>query len=222
MRNQFIFSLMAMLLSSFSIISCGHKTADSHDPQPLSDQQALETQKHVNRFFHSEVIPKIKESWNAMADSGKTVTYHYQYRRNHDRWEFNQMDKMESDLSGHSDTIAMLFMAKAVAGTHFPIEKRMEQDTIFNLYWSWPVPFPEGEFDPLTGEFMARQNNGGASGGCDGRGTRAHCTYCGKNGDCPLVCVGYNECNNTGGACWELYECASGGPFGKFSTNVMR
>jgi len=206
------------------ISACGKKHASNdNDPmRPVTDQEALETQRNVNRYFHNDVIPKLVDGWKELKDTDKYVTYHYEYVKRHNRWEFNEMDKVESTLSGHADTLAQRFMGKAIASTYFPIEKRMEKDSVFDLYWTWPVPFPEGTFDQNTGEFTARQNNGGTTGGCDGRGTRAHCNVCSRNLNCLLVCVGAAECSRDDRSCWELYECASGGPFGGFSTNVMR
>ncbi len=212
-----------LLLAVLMFISCGKKHAPptSDALHPVSEQEALETQRNVNRYFHSEVIPKLENGWKELKDSGVYVTYHYQYIKRHHRWEFNEMDNVESTLSPHADTVAQRFMAKAVVGTYFPIEKRMEKDSIFDLYWTWPMPFPEGTFDQYSGEFTARQNTGGATGGCDGRGTRAHCNVCSRNLDCLLVCVGAAECSRDDRSCWELYECASGGPFGRFSSNAV-
>jgi|WetSurMetagenome_2_1015567.scaffolds.fasta_scaffold444109_1 hypothetical protein len=222
-HTHFLFPTVLLLLF-VSFISCGKKhTAPTSDAlKPVSEQEALETQQNVNRYFHSQVIPKLVDGWKELRDSDKFVTYHYRYLKNHHRWEFSEMEKVESTLSGHADTLAQRFMGKAIAWTYFPIEKRMEKDSVFDLYWTWPVPFPEGTFDQNTGEFTALRNTGGATGGCDGRGTRAHCNVCSRNLDCLLVCVGAAECNTDNHSCWELYECASGGPFGKFSSNVMR
>jgi len=221
-QNPSLFISLFLLL----IISpaCGRKHSEpiSDALRPVSEQEALETQRNVNRYFHSQVIPKLSHGWAELKDTDKYVTYHYEYVKRHNRWQFNQMDKVESTLSPHNDTVAQRFMAKAVVGSSFPIEKRMEKDSVFNLYWTWPMPFPEGTFDQNTGEFTARQNNGGSTGGCDGRGTRAHCNVCSRNLDCLLVCVGAAECSRDDRSCWELYECASGGPFGKFASNSMR
>jgi hypothetical protein len=114
-------------------------------------------------------------------------------------------------------------MAKAVVGSYFPIEKRMEKDSVFDVYWTWPMPFPEGTFDQNTGEFKAKQNDGaGGTGGCDGKGTKAYCKACGEGNTCINVCVGYSECSVDRTSCLLKRYCASGGPFDGASTNVIR
>jgi hypothetical protein len=223
MKSTMLFFTAVLLVISISCKDCKKEVAPTSDAlRPVTEKEALVTQQNINRYFHSQVIPILTNGWKELKDSNAFVTYHYEYIKKHNRWEFNGMDKIESTLSGHADTLAQRFMGKAVVGTYFPIEKRMEKDSVLDLYWTWPVPFPEGTFDQNTGEFTARQNNGGSTGGCDGRGTRAHCNVCSRNLDCLLVCVGAAECSRDDHSCWELYQCVSGGPFGGFSINVMR
>jgi len=205
-------------------MACGKKHGvDTSSSGSISDQEALETQRNVNRYFHSQVIPKLEHGWSELKDTGKYVTYHYRYIKKHNRWEFNEMEKMESTLSPHNDTVAQRFMAKAVVGSFFPIEKRLEKDSVFDLYWTWPMPFPEGTFDQNTGEFTPRLNNsGGRTGGCDGRGTKAYCKSCGRDMTCINVCVGSKTCKVDRNSCLLEDPCASGGVFGGSTVNAIQ
>ena len=120
--NSILASSLVILL--IYCVACGRKhTAEptSDALRPVSEQEAMETQKNINRYFHSQVIPKLVNGWKELKDTNKFVTYHYEYLKRHNRWEFNGMDVVETTLSPHNDTVAQRFMAKAVVGTIFTI-----------------------------------------------------------------------------------------------------
>jgi hypothetical protein len=208
-KNPSLF--ISLLLLLIIVIACGKKHAvDTLSSDSISDQEALETQRNVNRYFHSQVIPKLEHGWSELKDTGKYVTYHYRYIKKHNRWEFNEMEKMESTLSPHNDTVAQRFMAKAVVGSFFPIEKRLEKDSVFDLYWTWRCLFRKEHFDQNTGEFKARQMMAEmAQVVCDGKGTKAYCKACGEGNTCINVCVGYSECSVDRTSCLLKRYCAS-------------
>ena len=222
MRIQLYTTLLCL---SILLIACFRKEDDGKVSNPdVTDEQAIATQNHINTYFHRNIIPQIDSAWNAMADSGKTVTYHYTFLRKDSTWHFHGLERMESELTGNNDSVAIAIMSSAMLRSTFPVEQRLAKDSMFNVYWTWPVPFPEGEYDESTGVFMLKATSGGASGkGCDGYGARPHCTMCGPNSDCPLVCVGSLECSNQAdGSCWAFGVCASGGPFSRVSVNLIQ
>jgi hypothetical protein len=222
MKNLSI--LILSLSLCLSLLSC-FKTREQEVINPIvTDEQAVATQQQVNHFFHTDIIPKIDSAWNAMPDSGKSVVYHYTFLRKDSTWHFHSIEFDSSDLSARSDSIALSIMSAAMVRSTFPVEERLAKDSAFHLFWIWPIPFPEGEYDSTKQEFIARMNNSGSNkGGCDGYGVRARCTMCGDNDDCPLVCVGSLECaNQPDGSCWATGVCASGGPFGRTMVNFRQ
>ena len=74
----------ALLFILIFCIACGKKhTAPSSDAlRPVSEQEAMETQRNVNRYFHSDVIPKLQDGWKELRDTAKYVTYHYTFIKN--------------------------------------------------------------------------------------------------------------------------------------------
>jgi hypothetical protein len=234
MRNHHYLSLpckpkhilcVGLSLSLCLILSSCFKTREQEVINPVvTDEQAVATQQIVNHFFHTDIIPKIDSTWNAMPDSGKSVVYHYVFLRKDSTWHFNSIETDSSDLSERSDSIALSIMSAALVRSSFPVEERLAKDSAFHLFWIWPIPFPEGEYDTTKQEFIARLNTGGGNrGGCDGYGVRARCTMCGTNNDCPLVCVGSLECDNQAdGSCWAMGVCASGGPFRRTVANLIQ
>ena len=78
MKNLNSHALLALLLLIICIAACGKKhTAPTSDAlRPVSEQEALETQQNVNRYFHNEVIPKLESGWAELKDTNKYVTYH--------------------------------------------------------------------------------------------------------------------------------------------------
>jgi len=211
MKNTNTILLIIFSTCNLIFLSCGKQKNDSH---VFTEKETIETQKHINRFFHKEIIPRIQTAWSQLSDSSKAITYEYNYVKNGDRWIFKDLRKNESSLSPKDDSMALSIMVNAVKGSFFPQMEDQKQDSTLTLYWSWPVPFPEGTFDDASGEFIAKQNTGGGStGGCDGHGTKAKCFTCVKQ-SCETVCVGYQTCVTDANSCTSTKRCASGGPFG--------
>lgn len=210
------------IFAALLCISCGKKQPDTEvEAEPeMADTLAIESQKHINRYFHREVIHKFRQGWTEISDSGKSVTFEYTYTRDRDRWIFDQVRTEATTLKGSNDSLALALMSSATAGTVFPATI-FKEDSLLTLFWTWPVPFPEGTFDHEKGEFVAHQGTGGSSEGCDGHGTKAFCKTC-SNHKCLTVCVGYKTCNEVQNSCEAKQRCASGGPFGSLSGNVIQ
>ena len=174
------------------------------------------TQKAINRYFHSAVMPKLKPCWGRVQGKG-TVVVKYLYADNgKGGWSFQSIAGSRSDLPKGQEKAAVDCMQQAARGTSFPKEKT-DKGKSYLIGWAWPVPLP-----PDADQQVARMlgSNGGEGGGCDGRGAEALCLTCAGR-DCPWVCVGYNECTQQatkpGGfdsICTVGGQCASGGPFG--------
>jgi hypothetical protein len=179
---------------------------------------SVATQKRINRYFHTVVMPKLKACWNRIQGKG-TIEVKYLYADNgKGGWAFKTIHGSKSNLPKGQEEVAVSCMQKAVAGTSFPREKS-EKGASYLISWAWPVPFP-----PDAEQQVARMwgSGGGQGGGCDGHGAAARCLTCkGSPLNCVYVCVGSNTCEvqatKPGGfdsICTEGGQCASGGSFG--------
>lgn len=184
-------------------------------------EESVATQKRINRYFHSVVMPKLKTCWNQIQGSG-TIEMQYSYEdKAKEGWAFKTLKVGKSDLPKGQDEVALACMQKAVTATSFQKEKG-DVGASYSINWSWPVPFPTDA--PQQAEAMFRSNGGSGEGGCDGHGAAASCVTCaGYPVSCVAVCVGGNPpCEMTenplrGGfrrSCQVGTGCASGGSFG--------
>jgi hypothetical protein len=184
-------------------------------------KESVATQKRINRYFHSVVVPKLKSCWDQVRGSG-TIEMKYSYEdKAREGWAFKTLKVGRSDLPKGQDEVALACMQKAVTGTSFPKEKG-DAGASYSINWSWPVPFPPDAAQQA--EAMFRSNGGSGEGGCDGHGAAASCVTCsGYPVSCVTVCVGGNPpCEMTenplpGGfrrTCTVGTGCASGGGFG--------
>ena len=191
--------------------------------QTFTIERQVSTQQRINRYFHGDVVPKLKNCWSNVQGKG-TIALKYTYTKSGGRWMFSRLETEQSTLRRGQASIASRCMSDAVRGTSFPSDGTESTATTYVLKWTWPVPFPANAAQLTSAMFAARANNGGSDGGgCDGRGTPAKCYTCGKGGICLTVCVGSTECKTTteakGGSSITTCEatpgtCASGGGFG--------
>ncbi len=191
--------------------------------QPFTIERQVDTQQRINRYFHGDVVSKLKNCWGNVQGKG-TIAMKYTYTKTGGRWVFSRLESDRSTLPRGQDTVAKGCMLGAVRGTSFPVDSEESTEKTFVVSWNWPVPFPTNAAQLTSAMFAARANNGGGGGGCDGRGAPAGCYTCSTAGgdlSCKTVCVGYKECQITvqgGGSktCGAAYSgaCASGGPFG--------
>lgn len=196
--------------------------------QTATERVALEktvpAQQRINRYFHGDVVPKLRNCWSGVQGKGK-VELKYTYANSSGRWVLSKVESGPSTLPRGQEAVALKCMQDATRGTSFPMDSGERSQSTFEVNWTWPVPFPVNA-DKLTSTmFSARMNNGGTgSGGCDGAGTAAKCYTCSKDGHaCEKVCVGYKTCavSYPGALCGAQGSCASGGPFGVSGGVIM-
>ena len=186
-------------------------------------EREVGTQQRINRYFHGDVVPKLKNCWSNVQGKG-TIAVKYTYAKAGARWKFNGLETDQSTLPRGQDNVALKCMLDAVRGTSFPVEGAESTENKFVLSWEWPVPFPANANQLTTAMFAARRASGGSGGdGCDGHGAPAKCYSCsGKDSSCLRVCVGIDvPCtvrldsnNNIVGCSVAGNACASGGLFG--------
>jgi hypothetical protein len=218
------FIALAMVYSQSSLQTRQTATAGTQ----LTAERVVTTQQRINRYFHSDVIPKLSPCWSSLRGNG-TIGMKYTFTKSAGRWIFKEVETEQSTLPSGQDAIALKCMRVAVGSTSFPVDREESTQTNFVVRWNWPVPLPTNSSQLATRMFSARANNGGGGGGCDGRGTAAKCFACkASNQDlkCEEVCVGYSSCSITvqsggGKTCSRETACASGGPFGVSGTVVI-
>ncbi len=193
---------------------------DSKAVQQIAREKTITTQQRLNRYFHGDVVPKLKNCWSRVQGRG-TIALKYTYTKGSGKWMFDKLEVSQSTLPSGQDAVALRCMLDAVRSTSFPVEQGEGAQNNFVLNWSWPVPFPANANELTSAMFAARSaGGGGTGGGCDGRGASAKCYNCGADAaSCPKVCVGYDRCSinheKDGGVnCSASGACASGGPFG--------
>jgi hypothetical protein len=178
--------------------------------------ESVAAQKHINRYFHDVVMPRLTPCWNRVEATGR-VELKYVYERDAmRRWTFKQVEAGRTDLPPAPNAAALACMRLAVAGTSFPSEPR-EVGESYALVWTWPVPLPpdvERQYARMLG------NSGGEGTGCDGHGAPAACVTCSLVATCLTVCVGrpppctIQEFPGGTRTCTAGGECASGGLLG--------
>jgi hypothetical protein len=186
-------------------------------------ERQIGTQQRINRYFHGNVVSKLKNCWGNVQGKG-TIAMKYTYTKTGGRWVFSRLETDRSTLPRGQDTVAKGCMSGAVRGTSFPVDAAESTEKTFVISWNWPVPFPTNAAQLTSAMFAARANNGGGDGGCDGRGAPASCYNCSVSEgklSCKTVCVGFKECELSdlpGGnkSCGAKHSgaCASGGPYG--------
>ncbi len=192
---------------------------DSQAVQRIGLEKTITTQQRLNRYFHGEVVPKLKDCWSRVQGKG-IIALKYTYTKGSGKWMFDKLEVSQSTLPRGQDAVALRCMQDAVRGTSYPVEEGEGAQNSFVLNWSWPVPFPANANELTSAMFAARAagGGGGGTGGCDGEGTAAKCYTCSQDAkSCLKVCVGYNSCLLSPGTftpCTAAGSCASGGPFG--------
>jgi hypothetical protein len=226
---------IALILVALLNTSCQSALFGRQDEEKLTAAQQLKLsektvsmQQRINRYFHSEVVPKLKSCWTTLQGAGMIgIEYTYQ-RDTSGRWLWSKLAHSTSTLPSTQESIALQCMEQSVRGTSFPIEESDGAGDTFVVKWNWPVPFPTNADEQTRTMFAAKPaGGGGGTGGCDGKGTAPKCIpdNC-PRGKCPIksVCVGYAVCALRGGpegGCDFRAPCASGGPFGVADGAVM-
>ena len=187
-----------------------HQTVD----QARKPENTIATQQRINRYFHGDVVPKLKHCWTEVKGSG-TITFEYNYANGGGGWKWQRLRIASSTLPASQNTVALKCMEDSVRGTRFSGAGAELKQNSFVLHWTWPVPFPANA-EALTATMFAAKGFGGSgTGGCDGHGAAAACYTCESYSSCIKVCVGSDSCTvHKEGLCIEAGACASGGPYG--------
>jgi hypothetical protein len=192
-------------------------TGNQSVDQAMKAENTVATQQRINRYFHGDVVPKLKDCWDRINGPG-TIMFEYNYGRAGSRWTFQKVSVKNSSLPAGQNSVALKCMQDAVRSTSFAGEGAELKEKTFVLNWTWSVPFP-ADAEQLKTAMWGRRGSGGggsSSGGCDGRGAAAACYNCKLESpvSCPKVCVGYQTCTADQNGCSMGGACASGGPFG--------
>lgn len=188
-------------------------------------KESVATQKRINRYFHTVVVPNLKTCWDRVQGKG-TIEMQYLYENDaKGGWAFKMLKGGKSTLPKGQDEIAMACMQQAVTATSFPREA--DTGDSYFIDWNWPVPMPPDASQQV--ERMLVSGGGEGGGGCDGHGASARCVTCsGSPLTCAYVCVGSTTCQVQAthpggftGICTEGGKCASGGPFGVVGGMIM-
>jgi hypothetical protein len=193
---------------------------DSEAVQRIALEKTVTTQQRLNRYFHGDVVPRLKDCWSRVQGKG-TIALKYTYTKGSGKWMLDKLEVSESTLPRGQDAVALRCMQDAVRGTSYPVDQAEGNQNNFVLNWTWPVPFPADANEQNSVMFAGRNGGGGGGGGCDGHGATPKCFTCTSfgNGSCVKVCVGKSMCviTNTKDASTcsgQGDNCASGGPFG--------
>jgi len=224
--NRTIITIAGVALTLVGLVAASSQTRRTTEvgqtrvtatPQQRAQlEKAVTTQQRLNRYFHADVIPKLKNCWSSVLGKG-SIELEHNYKKGPDgSWAPTGVALARSALPRGQEVNALRCMQDATRGTSFPAEGS-DAATTYTIKWTWPVPFPSNAAQLTTNMLAGLKNTGGGSGGCDGAGTAAKCYTCDKDGhECEKVCVGYTECKVTfpGRQCTAMGKCASGGPFG--------
>lgn len=225
----------ALMVVFVAALSCKPQVEPTPEVKPMPTpeleggklQESVATQKRINRYFQSEVMPKLKTCWERVQGVG-TIEIVYRYENDtRGGWVLKTLEAGKSDLPESQNATALACMQNAVMGTSFPREASDTGDS-YLINWAWPVPMP-----PDADQQMARMfdsSGGVGTGGCDGHGAGEKCVTCssGYPTQCLFVCVGEDPpctikaypggtttCAGAGG------KCASGGLFGVVGGIIM-
>jgi len=234
-RLIYCWGVAAIMFVLVAALSCKPQVEPTPEVGPTPEleggklQESVATQKRINRYFHSEVMPKLKTCWERVQGVG-TIEMIYQYENDtKGGWAFKTLEVGKSDLPEGQNTTAMACMQNAVTGTSFPREASETGET-FLIDWVWPVPMPPDAEQQIARMFDS-SGGGEGGGGCDGHGKAAKCMTCGGAPvECLTVCVGedppctitFSPAPNTLKTCsCGGGTCASGGLFGVVGGMIM-
>ena len=217
----------AVAIALLSLTHACSGTAPRVETDSDSFKQSVATQKRINRYFHEQVVPKLRDCWNRIQGAGAVDVKYSFVKDDKGRWVFERLERGNSTLPAGQDPVALTCMQEATAASSFAYEEYDGKSDSFVVIWTWPVPLPPNI--EQQADAMFRSIGGTQGGGCDGEGTPARCLNCYAEYpvmECRSVCVGYDTCSiNHGGGfrwCTTGNKCASGGPFGLGGGIVMQ
>lgn len=211
-----------MIVLIIATLSCA-TVQPSPDLEGGRLKESIATQKRINRYFHTVVVPNLKTCWNQVQGNGTIELTYWYVDDGKGGWAFKAVKGGKTTLPKGQDEVALACMQKAVTATSFP--KEGDTGVSYVINWDWPVPIPPDAAQQVE-KMMG--SGGGEGGGCDGHGARARCVTCSDH-SCIYVCVGFDTCTipaqspdpNVIRMCSEQGACASGGPFGVVGGMIM-
>lgn len=194
-----------VLLLAAAVASVACTTSPPSPPPPLhisGGKDVIASQNRINRYFHQNVVPKLKTCWGRLQGEG-TIDLEFIYKRAGTAWTWERLSVTGSTLREDQRSLAQRCMQDSVSGTSFRMEDDDSEAIEFVVDWRWPVPWPEN----TTG--VARlAGSGGITWGDCGLGKTAKCQDClvdkkTKKLTCKSACSGYTQCspNPDGNGC---------------------
>lgn len=182
-------------------------------------QRTITTQQRLNRYFHGDIVPKLKNCWSRVQGQG-TIQIDHNYAKNASgKWVVKELTVGKSTLPRGQEAVALRCMQEAVRGSSFPVATDDGDSNEYVLRWTWPVPFPANAEEQTRAMFAAK--GAGSGTGCGGNGP-ANCVDCTFTGTaCVDVCTGYHYCTLGGGGCAASARCTTGSPFAVASRAVI-
>ena len=211
--------ILCVLLSGL-VMAC----APMQSEPDSSFEYTVDTQLRINRYFHSQVIPQLRDCWGGLSGEGKVLLRHVYISNGRGTWNADpdQLTVEDSELAQDQQKAAVECMQRAVAETSFAMAEAERGQEEFILHWGWPVPLP---IEPPTPAALHVGPGGGVIDDCDGHGTPPGCKNCdhSNHAACEQVCVGKPWCIVVGPNACRLSQdrCASGGPFGLVGGSVV-
>jgi hypothetical protein len=87
---------------------------------------------------------KLRERWSRLQGRGG-IAFDFNYKRSGERWAFEKLELLKSNLPAGQDEIALRCMQESISATSFPVEKADVSEAYAKtrvVRWKWPVPLP--------------------------------------------------------------------------------
>src|SRR5258706_16029639 len=85
--------------------------------QQLDLQRTATTQQRFNRYFHKDVIPKLKDCWSRIKGQGAVEIQHTYRRDETGKWVADRLSVTSSTLRAGQDAVALQCMQESTRGT---------------------------------------------------------------------------------------------------------
>jgi len=125
----------------------------------INEQRVLRTittQQRLNRYFHNDVIPKLRDCWSHLRGVGTIQIDHNYTRTDNGKWVVKDVTVGNSTLPRGQEVLALRCMQQAVGGSSFPVTSDDENSKEYVVKWTWPVPFPPNEDEQTRAMFAAK------------------------------------------------------------------